>query len=88
MLENVKVLAVGANTTAAQAAARPRLEDGAAPAAAAQTSGVLTFEVTRRTEALQIIAANSGSSKIYLVLLPPTTTRRPRAAAAKTAASK
>jgi pilus assembly protein CpaB len=66
MMQGVKVLAVGANTlTAAAAAAAPA--DGSAPP---PTSGVLTFEVSQ-ADALRIIAANSGSSKIYLVLLPP-----------------
>ena len=31
---------------------------------------MLTFEVTQ-ADALRVIAANSGASKIYLVLLPP-----------------
>jgi len=74
MLSNVKVLAVGSNTTAATA---PAPADGestdAAASPAPQNSGVLTFEVTK-DEALRIISANSGSSKIYLVLLPPSTT--------------
>jgi pilus assembly protein CpaB len=64
MMTNVKVLAVGANTLTAAAAAPT---DGSAPP---PTSGVLTFEVSQ-ADALRIIAANSGSSKIYLVLLPP-----------------
>jgi Flp pilus assembly protein CpaB len=72
MLSNVKVLAVG-SSTAAQAAPAPA--DGesadAAAAPAPQSSGVLTFEVSK-ADALRIISANSGSSKIYLVLLPPT----------------
>jgi pilus assembly protein CpaB len=73
MLENVKVLAVGASTVQQQQTP-PTADavDGSTPAPA-QTSGVLTFEVSR-ADALRIIAANSGSSKIYLVLLPPPTT--------------
>ena len=72
MLSNVKVLAVGSNLSA-QAAAAPAEGDStdAAAAPAPQNSGVLTFEVSK-ADALRIISANSGSSKIYLVLLPPT----------------
>ena len=72
MLSDVKVLAVGASTTS-QAAPVPEGDaaDGSAPAVP-QNSGVLTFEVTK-ADALRIISANSGSSKIYLVLLPPST---------------
>jgi pilus assembly protein CpaB len=66
MLENVKVLAVGASTSQPQAAP----VDGTAPAPT--NSGVLTFEVSQ-ADALRIISANSGGSKLYLVLLPPTT---------------
>lgn len=77
MLTNVKVLAVGSNTAAQQAAPAAPADgssssaDGSTPAPPA-TSGVLTFEVSQ-ADALRIIAANSGSSKIYLVLLPPAT---------------
>ena len=75
MLSDVKVLAVGSTTT--QTAAAPATEGDAsstdaAAAPAPQNSGVLTFEVSK-PDALRIISANSGSSKIYLVLLPPTT---------------
>jgi len=74
MLSDVKVLAVGSSTT--QQAAAPASSSGssvdAAAAPAAQNSGVLTFEVSK-DDALRIISANSGSSKIYLVLLPPST---------------
>jgi Flp pilus assembly protein CpaB len=70
MLENVKVLAVGATTITQQA---PVAAGGAAPP---PTSGVLTFEVTK-DQALQVIAANSGGSRIYLVLLPPDATPAP-----------
>jgi Flp pilus assembly protein CpaB len=72
MLENVKVLAVGATTITQQA---PVAADGSAPPPA---SGVLTFEVTK-AQALQVIAANSGGSRIYLVLLPPDATPAPAA---------
>jgi pilus assembly protein CpaB len=68
MLENVKVLAVGAVTVAQQPSAALQSAGGSTPA---PVSGVLTFEVTK-AQALQVIAANSGSGKIYLVLLPPT----------------
>jgi pilus assembly protein CpaB len=71
MLSNVKVLAVGATTTQ-QAAAAPTGDSTDAAAGPAPQSGVLTFEVSK-DDALRIISANSGSSKIYLVLLPPTT---------------
>jgi len=71
MMENVKVLAVGASTV--QQAAPVSTEtaaDGSAPPPT--NSGVLTFEVTQ-SDALRIITANSGASKLYLVLLPPVT---------------
>jgi len=73
MLSDVKVLAVGASTTTQAAAPAPEGDaaDASAPPAP-QNSGVLTFEVTK-ADALRIISANSGSSKIYLVLLPPST---------------
>lgn len=75
MLENVKVLAVGSNTTQ-QPATAPAADSSSADASAPAPntgSGVLTFEVTQ-ADALRIIAANSGASKLYLVLLPPDTT--------------
>ena len=62
LMSGVKVLAVGTSTAQGQT--------GQAGAPAPANAGVLTFEVTP-DQALQIIAANSGSSKIYLVLLPP-----------------
>ncbi len=71
----MKVLAVGATTTqtaAAPATAGDASSTDAAAAPAPQNSGVLTFEVSK-DDALRIISANSGSSKIYLVLLPPST---------------
>jgi Flp pilus assembly protein CpaB len=68
MMESVKVLAVGATTVTQQpSAALSAAGGGSTPP---PPSGVLTFEVTK-PQALQVIAANSGSSKIYLVLLPP-----------------
>jgi pilus assembly protein CpaB len=70
MLENVKVLAVGSSTSQPQPQASSQSADGSAPAP--QNAGVLTFEVSQ-ADALKIIAANSGSSRIYLVLLPPAT---------------
>jgi pilus assembly protein CpaB len=76
MMENVKVLAVGATTVAEQPSQALSNVGGGSGASAStpppQGSGVLTFEVTKAA-ALQVIAANSGNSKIYLVLLPPTT---------------
>jgi pilus assembly protein CpaB len=62
LLQNVKVLAVGPSTTLQTT---PVGEDGAA-----QSPGLLTFEMTP-DDALRVIAANAGNSKIYLVLLPP-----------------
>jgi Flp pilus assembly protein CpaB len=69
LLENVKVLAVGTSLVPGQApgSTTPTDQVGAAPAPG---SGVLTFEVSKE-DALRVIAANSGSSRIYLVLLPP-----------------
>jgi pilus assembly protein CpaB len=64
-LRNVKVLAVGATTVLQQPSA-------ATADAAAPPSGLLTFEVSP-DDALRVIDANSGSSKMYLVLLPPGT---------------
>jgi len=73
MLSDVKVLAVGASTTSQAATPAPEGDStDAAAAPAPQNSGVLTFEVSK-ADALRIISANSGSSKIYLVLLPPST---------------
>jgi pilus assembly protein CpaB len=86
MLENVKVLAVGASTT--QATAAPADGTSAdASAAPPSNSGVLTFEVSQ-ADALRIISANTGSSKLYLVLLPPTATPSPSNSGTKAAASK
>jgi len=71
MLSDVKVLAVGSNLSAVAPAPAEGDSTDAAAAPAPQNSGVLTFEVSK-ADALRIISANSGSSKIYLVLLPPT----------------
>jgi hypothetical protein len=84
MLTNVKVLAVGASTAQQQAAAPAA--DGSTPPPTGN-SGVLTFEVSQ-ADALRIISANSGSSKLYLVLLPPSTTPSSTSGSAKAAASK
>jgi Flp pilus assembly protein CpaB len=65
LLQNVKVLAVGAATAQQQVAETST--DAAQPAA---QSGLLTFEVSSE-DALRVIAANNGQSKMYLVLLPP-----------------
>ena len=87
IMTNVKVLAVGAST--AQGAAPVPAGGGSttdqAGAAPPANSGVLTFEVSQ-ADALRVIAANSGSSKIYLVLLPPGLSSA-SAGSAKTAAS-
>jgi pilus assembly protein CpaB len=85
MLENVKVLAVGSNTTLQAPATDGTAADGSTPAPT--NSGVLTFEVSQH-DALRIISANSGSSKLYLVLLPPTTTPATSNGGTKAAASK
>jgi len=83
IMNNVKVLAVGPNTVQQQAQAQAGTAAAAAPP---QTSGVLTFEVTQ-ADALRVISANSGPSKIYLVLLPPATTSSGGAGSTKAAAS-
>ncbi|HEX9506278.1 MAG TPA: Flp pilus assembly protein CpaB [Acidimicrobiia bacterium] len=62
LLNNLKVLAVGAATIAQQQSA-----GGTAPPV--QASGLLTFEVTP-DQALQLISAKNDGN-IYLVLLPP-----------------
>jgi pilus assembly protein CpaB len=88
MLENVKVLAVGSSTTQQNPApaADSAAADGSAPPAAGN-SGVLTFEVSQ-ADALRIISANSGGSKLYLVLLPPTSNPVASSSGTKAAASK
>jgi Flp pilus assembly protein CpaB len=68
LMTNVKVLAVGTSTATSQAAAAPASDQAGAPPPT--NSGVLTFEVSP-ADALRVIAANSGASRIYLVLLPP-----------------
>jgi Flp pilus assembly protein CpaB len=68
--------------------ATPAQPDAAQP-------GLLTFEVTP-TDALRLIAANSGGSRIYLTLLPsadgaatsPTSSTTSGASGSKTTASK
>jgi len=80
-LRNVKVLAVGASTVLQQAAV-PTVEG-----APAENSGLLTFEVTP-DDALRVIDANNGSSKLYLVLLPPGTVTTAGGTAAPASSSK
>ena len=84
LMNNVKVLAVGASTAQQEAAvAAQPAADGSTPP---QTSGVLTFEVSQ-DDTLRVIAANSGSSKLYLVLLPPSSTPTSSNGSAKATAS-
>ncbi len=85
LMDNVKVLAVGASTVQRSVAPAETATDGSAPPAA-QGSGVLTFEVSQ-ADALRVIAANTGSSKLYLVLLPPATTSSTSSGGTKAAAS-
>jgi pilus assembly protein CpaB len=84
LMNNVKVLAVGSSTVQQGPASAAPAADGSTPAP--QTSGVLTFEVTQ-ADALRVIAANSGTSKLYLVLLPPATTSPGTSGGTKAAAS-
>jgi Flp pilus assembly protein CpaB len=65
-LRDVKVLAVGAVTVQAQ----PTAETADGATAQPVQSGLLTFEVSSE-DALRVIEANNGQSKMYLVLLPP-----------------
>jgi Flp pilus assembly protein CpaB len=65
LLQNVKVLAVGAFTVQPQASST----DAAQEQPTTQT-GLLTFEVTS-DDALRVIEANQGNGNMYLVLLPP-----------------
>jgi Flp pilus assembly protein CpaB len=65
LLRDVKVLAVGSSTVLQQNAAT-----GGAAGAPLEVSGLLTFEVSS-DDALRVIQANIGGSKLYLVLLPP-----------------
>jgi pilus assembly protein CpaB len=82
-MTNVKVLAVGASTVLPAPVSAAPAADGSTPP---QTSGVLTFEVSQ-ADALRVISANSGSSKIYLVLLPPATSSSSSSGSTKAAAS-
>jgi pilus assembly protein CpaB len=66
LLQDVKVLAVGASTATQSTPATATDSSGGPPTG----SGLLTFEVSP-DDALRIIAANQGTSRIYLVLLPP-----------------
>jgi pilus assembly protein CpaB len=83
LMNNVKVLAVGSSTVQQAPAASQPAADGSTPP---QTSGVLTFEVSQ-ADALRVITANSGSSKLYLVLLPPATSSSGSGGGTKAAAS-
>lgn len=83
LMNNVKVLAVGASTVQPVPVSAAPAADGSTPP---QTSGVLTFEVSQ-ADALRVISANSGSSKIYLVLLPPAATPSASTGGTKAAAS-
>jgi Flp pilus assembly protein CpaB len=68
LMRGVKVLAVGV-ATVPQAAVTPTADATGATTPVVQ-SGLLTFEVTSE-DALQVISANTGQAKPYLVLLPP-----------------
>lgn len=68
LLEDVKVLAVGA-ATAPQAAAATTADSTGTTTPVVQ-SGLLTFEVTS-DDALRVIEAHNGQNQMYLVLLPP-----------------
>ena len=83
LMNSVKVLAVGASTVQQAPISAEPAADGSTPP---QTSGVLTFEVTQ-ADALRVIAANSGASKLYLVLLPPATSSSATSGGTKAAAS-
>jgi len=69
LLRDVKVLAVG-TATVQQGNAVASASSAAIAPAPAPGSGLLTFEVTS-DEALQVIAASTGDTNMYLVLLPP-----------------
>ena len=87
IMNNVKVLAVGANTVqqvSPSAAIGSVGSDGSTPPPS--NPGVLTFEVTQ-PDALRVISANSGPSKIYLVLLPPASSSTGTSGSTKAAAS-
>jgi Flp pilus assembly protein CpaB len=66
-LRDVKVLAVGALTISQSVAPAA---DGSTTTQPTVQSGLLTFEVTSE-DALRVIDAANGQSKMYLVLLPP-----------------
>jgi Flp pilus assembly protein CpaB len=87
IMENVKVLAVGTTTTQGVSPGAAGSTDQAGAPAPPANSGVLTFEVSQ-ADALRVIAANSGSSKIYLVLLPPGTGTTASGTAKTSASSK
>lgn len=78
LLQNVKVLAVGPSTTLQTT---PVGADGSAI-----SPGLLTFEVSPE-DALRVIGANAGNSKIYLVLLPPASGTSSSAGGTKTPAA-
>jgi Flp pilus assembly protein CpaB len=65
LLQNVRVLAVGASTVQPQATST----DPAQAQTTTQT-GLLTFEVSS-DDALRVIEAKQGNGNMYLVLLPP-----------------
>jgi Flp pilus assembly protein CpaB len=67
LLEDVKVLAVGAATVAQQQVATTA--DSTGTTTPVVQSGLLTFEVTS-DDALRVIQAHNGQSQMYLVLLP------------------
>ena len=79
LLQNVKVLAVGPSTTLQTT---PVGADGSAV-----SPGLLTFEVTS-DDALRVISANAGGSKMYLVLLPPVSSTSTAGSTKTPAASK
>jgi len=66
LLQDVKVLAVGSLTVQQQQST----QSSDTASAQTQPTGLLTFEVTSE-DALRVIDANNGNSKMYLVLLPP-----------------
>ena len=66
-LRDVKVLAVGALTISQSVTPAA---DGSTTTQPTVQSGLLTFEVTSE-DALRVIDAANGQSKMYLVLLPP-----------------
>jgi Flp pilus assembly protein CpaB len=87
IMDNVKVLAVGTSTAQGTSPGAATSSDQAGAPAPAGNSGVLTFEVSQ-ADALRVIAANSGSSKLYLVLLPPGSATAPSGSAKPATSSK